>query len=67
MKNKELYAHASAFARVYACPASLGIEADCPNISTESSEHGERLHGIMEHGLNREIVQELILSWIRLL
>lgn len=59
MKNKELYAHASAFARVYACPASLGIEADCPNISTESSEHGEYLHGIMEHGLNREIVQEL--------
>ena len=58
-ENKELYAHASAFARVWACPASLRLEADCPNISTESSEHGEYLHGIMETGLNPDIVAEL--------
>lgn len=59
MENKELYAHASAFARVWACPASLCLEADCPNISTESSEHGEYLHGIMETGLNPDIVSNL--------
>ncbi len=58
-ENKELYAHASAFARVWACPASLRLEDGLPSEASAASEHGEYLHGIMETGLNPDIVAEL--------
>lgn len=59
MENKELYAHASAFARVWACPASLRLEDGLPSEASAASEHGEYLHGIMETGLNPDIVSNL--------
>lgn len=59
MENKELYAHASAFARVWACPASLRLEDGLPSEASAASEHGEYLHGIMETGLNPDIVSSL--------
>lgn len=59
MENEELYAHASAFARVWACPASLRLEDGLPSEASAASEHGEYLHGIMETGLNPDIVSNL--------
>lgn len=59
MENKELYAHASAFARVWACPACLRLEDGLPSEANAASEHGEYLHGIMETGLNPDIVSNL--------
>lgn len=58
-EGKELYAHASAFARVWACPASLRLGDGLPSEASAASEHGEYLHGIMETGLNPDIVAEL--------
>ena len=59
MESRELYVHASAFARVWACPASLRLEDGLPNEANMASERGEYLHRIMETGLNPDIVAEL--------
>lgn len=58
-EGKELYARASAFSRVWACPASLRLEDGLPSEASAASEHGEYLHGIMETGLNPDIVSNL--------